>query len=195
MIEPAQVGVVVLAAGAASRFGSQKLLARFRGRPLLQHVLDTVGKIEPAEVVVVLGGDAEPVIAGLEWHGEHIVVNPDPSRGLSSSLRIGVAALGGRCAAALIVLGDQPLLRGDVVVRLLEAAAPGGPPVVVPRYDGGGGANPVLIARRGWGLAESATGDRGLGPLLAADPDLTVEVPVEGSNPDVDTPAELEALT
>ena len=54
--------------------------------------------------------------------------------------------------------------------------------------------NPVLLLPAGWPLVARLTGDRGLGPLLAADPDRVVRVAVPGANPDVDTPADLAAL-
>ena len=61
----------------------------------------------------------------------------------------------------------------------------------MPRYDDDAARNPVLLGRSAFGLAAEATGDRGLGPVLAAHPELVREVPVAGSNPDVDTPADL----
>ena len=189
--ESASVSAVVLAAGAASRFGSVKLLAELGGRPVLQHVLDAVDAQGLAEVVVVLGDDAEAIERAIEWHGERRVRNPDPGRGLSSSLSVGLDSISSTATAALIVLGDQPGLRADTVGALL--AQPDDPtrPVVVPRYDDDAARNPVLIGRPAFGLAAEARGDRGLGPVLAAHPEIVMEVPVTGSNPDVDTPADL----
>ena len=187
----AGVSAVVLAAGAASRFGGVKLLAELGGRPVLQHVLDAVGAQGFAEIVVVLGDDAEAIERAIAWRGERRVRNPDPGRGLSSSLSVGLDSISPTATAALIVLGDQPGLRADTVGALL--AQPDDPtrPVVVPRYDDDAARNPVLIGRPAFGLAVEANGDRGLGPVLAAHPELVMEVPVTGSNPDVDTPADL----
>ena len=67
-------------------------------------------------------------------------------------------------------------------------------PVIVPRYADGGGGNPVLLREAAFELVDEASGDRGLGPLLASDPDLVLEVPVGGANPDIDTPDDLRAL-
>ena len=64
---------------------------------------------------------------------------------------------------------------------------------MVPRYVGGGGANPSWSCP-GWPLVADASGDRGLGPILAAHPALVAEVDLGGSNPDVDTPADLAEL-
>jgi CTP:molybdopterin cytidylyltransferase MocA len=64
----------------------------------------------------------------------------------------------------------------------------------MPRYREGGGPNPLLIHRSAWSLAREARADRGLGPVLRGHPELLVRVDVEGSNPDIDTPEDLEAI-
>ena len=189
-----RVGALVLAAGASERFGSVKALARLDGLPLLQRVLDTVAAVGFGDVVVVLGDAAEQIEAAITWRGERRVRNPDPGAGLSSSLRVGMAALAEGAEAVLVLLGDQPLVRAHAIEALLAAPCDGARPVVVPRYAGGGGANPVLIARAAWPLALEAAGDRGLGPVLRAHPGLVHEVTVPGENPDVDTPGDLAAL-
>jgi hypothetical protein len=65
---------------------------------------------------------------------------------------------------------------------------------VAPRYVGGGGSNPVLVLAAGRRWIDEATGDRGLGPILAGHPELVAEVELGGSNPDVDTRADLVEL-
>jgi molybdenum cofactor cytidylyltransferase len=190
------IAAVVLAAGAASRFGSPKALARLDGRPILEHVLDAVREAGIGEVVVVLGHFADEIEDGITWLDEHIVRNPDP-RHLSSSLQVGVAAaaaLDPPPRAALIVLGDQPRTRPEVIRALIAAARSSELPVVIPRYADGGGANPVLLRASAFELVDEATGDRGLGPVLADNDDLVLEVPVPGSNPDIDTPSDLQRL-
>jgi molybdenum cofactor cytidylyltransferase len=191
-----RVAAVVLAAGAASRFGSPKALARLEGRPILEHVLDAVREAGIGEVIVVLGTNADEIEERIDWLDEQLVRNPDP-RHLSSSLQVGidaVAAIDPPVHAAVIVLGDQPRTRPEVIRALLAAARSGDRPVVVPRYADGGGANPVVLMADAFELVDDATGDRGLGPVLASDPDLVIEVPVAGSNPDIDTPDDLARL-
>jgi CTP:molybdopterin cytidylyltransferase MocA/SAM-dependent methyltransferase len=187
----AAITAVVLAAGAASRFGGVKLLAEVRGKPVLQHVLDAIDAAGLTDVVVVLGTDAETIEAAIDWRGERRVRNPEPERGLSSSVAIGLAAVPEDAAGALIVLGDQPGIRPESVGALLEQAGDPANPVVVPRYADDAGRNPVLLDRAAFPLAAEATGDRGLGPVLSAHADLVREVPLEGANPDVDTRADL----
>ena len=191
-----RTAAIVLAAGASSRFGSPKALARLEGRPLLEHVLDAVREAGIGRIVVVLGHAADEIEERIDWLDETLVRNPDP-RHQSSSLQVGLAAveeLEPPVDAVVVVLGDQPRTRPEVIRALVAASRSTDRPVIVPRYEEGGGANPVLIRREAFDLVDEAQGDRGLGPLLAERDELVEEVDVEGSNPDVDTRADLAAL-
>ena len=185
------ITAVVLAAGAASRFGGVKLLAPLGGRPVLQHVLDALDGAGLTDVVVVLGDDAEAIETAIDWRDERRVSNPDPARGLASSVAIGLAAVPASAAGALLVLGDQPVISPETIRIVLDQPADSARPVVVARYADDSARNPVLVGREAFPLVAEATGDRGLGPVLAAHAELVREVAVGGSNPDVDTPADL----
>ena len=186
---------VVLAAGAASRFGGAKLLAPLGGRPVLQHVLDALAAAGIDHVVVVLGDDAAEIEGGIAWRTERRVRNPDPGRGLSSSVRVGIAAAsaGHGPDAILVALGDQPAISADAIRRLRQAADVTDRPIVVARYEGDSARNPVLLRPPAFTLVEETSGDRGLGPLIAAHPKLVEEVHMPGENPDVDRPEDLAA--
>jgi molybdenum cofactor cytidylyltransferase len=188
---------IVLAAGASSRFGSQKLLAPLGGRPVLQHVLDSLAAAGMDDVVVVLGRDADAVEREIRWRAERRTVNPRPQDGLSSSLRVGLDAVAEDPAvdAVLIALGDQPTLRPETVRAVVDAAVSTPRPFVRARYAADDAPNPVLVRRSAWALAAGLSGDRGLGPLLAARRDQVTEVAVGGSNPDIDTHDDLERLS
>ncbi len=192
----AAVTAVVLAAGAGSRFGGGKLLAPLEGRPVLQHVLDALAAAGIDDVVVVLGDDAAGVEAAVRWRSERRVCNPDPARGLASSLQVGLAAAGEGSVvppeAALIVLGDQPELRREAIEAIV--AAGDGTHAIVPQYEHDRGRNPVLLPAGLWSVALGLTGDQGLGGWLAAHPEQVREVPLAGANPDIDRRADLAEL-
>ena len=185
---------LVLAAGAATRFGSDKLAAPLEDRPLLDHVLDALRAV-PLEEIVVVTRRERPIPPSGDLR---VVVNPAPEDGLSSSLRLGLAAIaelaGPPAQAVLVALGDQPRIDPSVMRQLLAAARTGDWPVVIPAYDRDGSPNPVLLLRAAFALADEALGDRGLGPVLAIHPELVHAVPVRGANPDVDTQADLARL-
>jgi len=187
---------IVLAAGAGRRFGGGKLLALIDGRPMLQHVLDALAEAGIEDPVVVVGEDAAALDRAITWRGARRVANPEPERGLSSSLQLGWSTAMGVepvPGAALVVLGDQPLLDPAVISTLLAQPPDPARPVVVGRH-GDGARNPVRLEPAAASLVAAATGDRGLGPLLEARPELVRVVDVGGANPDVDRPADLAAL-
>ena len=188
---------VILAAGAGSRFGGGKLLARVDGAPLLAHVVDAARGAGLTPLVVVLSAETARHAPALGIAAAEIVSNPDPGRGQSSSLRLGLAAAAAAqppVDAAVILLGDQPLVRPTTIRRLLEALGEPGEDVALTAYAEGGGPNPVALRRAAFPLAAEASGDRGLGPLLAGRPGLHRAIPVPGSNPDIDTPEDLARL-
>ena len=87
----------------------------WRGRPLLQYVVD-VAAAELDDNVLVVGPEAEAVLAALDLPGSvRVVVNADAAEGQSTSLRAGLAAMGVDAPAALVLLGDQPTVRADAV--------------------------------------------------------------------------------
>jgi CTP:molybdopterin cytidylyltransferase MocA len=202
-LQRSNLAVIILAAGAGTRFSDApgaKLLAPIAGRPILEHVLAAVRAFGPAESIVVLGSGADTVERSIEWAGESRVLNPEPERGIGSSIQVGFDALvtDGSIEGAFIVLGDQPRLRPAVLEVLTDhaaSAAPEGSPIIVPQYaDDPGPRNPVLLLRAAWPLIDDLSGDAGLGPLIAARPDLVIQVPVAGVMPDVDEPHDVAAL-
>lgn len=200
----AAVGGLVLAAGLGRRWGGAKLAAPFEGRPLLAHVLDAVrfaldeGTLATAVVVIPAGPDAPPEASLLrrlaEERGMSVVVNDDPAAGLARSLRLGLAALeASPVEAGIVLLGDQPRTRLDVIRALVAKWRRSHSPILVPRYGRVPG-NPVVVGREVWALARRLRGDSGMRAVARRHPELLADLYVGGANPDVDRPADLEAL-
>lgn len=202
MIDVRDAAAVILAAGAGSRFGGGKVQASLEGRPLLAHVLTAAREADIGRLVVVLGRDAGAVLDAVHRDDPAalervlIALNPAPGRGLATSIRLGFRAATAAPAPAgvLLLLGDQPRVRAEVLRALCGAMAPASALAVVPRYADDSTPNPVLLLPAGWPLVARLAGDRGLGPLLAAESTRLVQVPVRGRNPDVDTPNDLAVL-
>ena len=103
-----QVAAIILAAGAATRFGSPKQLARIGERTMLESVVDLARRTELRPILVV-------VPPGLAVPADVVpVVNGEPAAGLSRSLRMGLAAVPAEVGAAVILLGDQPTMTAQV---------------------------------------------------------------------------------
>lgn len=192
------VSAVVLAAGAGSRFGDRpagKLLADLGGRPVVVHVLAALGDAPVDETVVVVGADADKLRGVCERYGARIVENPEWAEGQSTSVRAGLNAVRPEARAAVVLLGDQPLVGAGAVERLV-AAFEGGAKVAVATY-GGRRRNPVLFARKVWTrLLEGLTGDEGARAVLRMHPEWVTEVPCDDvADPaDVDTSEDLKRV-
>jgi len=189
------VSAVVLAAGAGSRFGGGKLLARLGGQPLIAAVLGNLRDAPVDEVIVVIGADAERLREVCEQYGVRTVKNEVWERGQSTSVLAGLRACGEKARAAVLLLGDQPFVGAEAVERLV-AAFVGGAKVAVATY-GRRRRNPVLFSREVWPLLEAElAGDEGARSVLRRHPELVVEVPCEdvGDPADVDTREDLRRL-
>lgn len=124
--------------------------------------------------------------ARLRW-----IRNAFPERGMSLSLRLGIGAMGEGVSAALILLGDQPRVPPKTIGALL--AARGDRPIVAAFADEVP-APPLLVERTHFHLIEGLSGDLGLRELLREHPELVTKVPVRAHAPDIDRPADLEAI-
>ena len=188
------IAAIVLAAGASTRMGRQKLtLPMTGGRPLVRLTVEQVLAAGLDEVVVVVGGDAEAVAAALATLPVRVAVNPHYAEGQSTSLRAGLDAIRPGTDAAVVALGDQPLPDPDVIRRLVAAFRTTGRPIAVPVYRNGRG-NPVLFGATLFGELRGVTGDQGGRGVIARDPARVAEVPVDMAMPaDIDTPEDYEA--
>jgi CTP:molybdopterin cytidylyltransferase MocA len=165
---------VVLAAGAATRFGSPKQ------EVLLEPVLERVRASSVDGVIVVLGAHQVETSA-------RTVHCPDWERGPGASLRCGLQALPDEADAAVVVLGDGPDISPQAVDRVLAAWRDTRAPVVAATY-GGTRLHPVVLARGAWSRIPDE-GARGLDAVLVpcddlgspGDVDLADQVPRNGS--------------
>ncbi len=203
-VTPLHLGVVVLAAGAGSRFSSipgEKLTAPLDDGTVLGHVLQAVRTYGPEMTIVVLGDGAARIEETITWSDEVRVRNKAPGQGISSSLAVGIEALASSPApldGTFVVLGDQPRLRPATLDALAQAAGGAAAAerlLIVPRYTADPGPrNPVLIRSSAWPMVQELRGDHGLAPLIALHPELVLDVPIDAEMPDVDRPEDLERL-
>jgi molybdenum cofactor cytidylyltransferase len=190
-----KIGAVVLAAGASSRMGSDKLLTELGGQAMVRRVVEAVLGSEASPVIVVTGHKAEAVREALPGHSVRFINNPDFPSGLSSSLKLGLKALPEDCDGAVIVLGDMPAVTPALIDKLIGAFAPAEGRALCVATHGGKRGNPVLFARRFFEEIESIEGDVGARGLIGAYPDLVCEVEADSDAPliDIDTPEDLAA--
>jgi CTP:molybdopterin cytidylyltransferase MocA len=173
-----RIAAVVLAAGAATRFGSPKQ------ELLLPTVVERVASSPVEEIVVVEG--AYDLRETLTHARVRLVACPEWERGPGASLRCGLAALGEDVEAAVVVLADGPGLAPEAVTRVIGSWRTDGGDVVAASYGGVRG-HPLLVARPLWaGIPDD--GLRVVRPRLVPCDDL-------GDPGDIDTPDDLAAST
>jgi molybdenum cofactor cytidylyltransferase len=185
---------VVTAAGSAERFGGKKLLTPIDGEPLLDHTIDALLDGGVAEVIVVVGrdgrADLERDVNAMLDPRVRAVENPDPSRGMFSSIQEGVAQAQGD--AILVMPGDMPFVSAETV-RAVLAAYEREPSIVSPRYRGKRGHPVALPASLRDEIREARAGST-LHDVIHAHPDMRRDVDVDdaGVTHDVDRLDDLE---
>ena len=144
-----RIGAVLLAAGEGRRMGGvAKPLIRLQGVPLIKRHLIALSGAGVDEVAVVTGFEREAVEAQVQEFPVTLAHNAAYAEGQQGSVRTGLAALGGRFDAVLVVLADQPLIGANDLTELIAAykksAKREGGMVLVPVVNGQRG-NPILL--------------------------------------------------
>lgn len=130
------VAGIVLAAGASTRMGRNKLFVELDGESLLRRAVRLVSGAGLDPVIVVLGHDAERARDELAGVSCEPVLNPDYERGVNTSVRAGIRAVLDRAAAAVVVLADMPLVTSDMIAALVEHYRHSDAPLVISDYEG-----------------------------------------------------------
>lgn len=185
--------VLVLAAGAASRFGSPKQLARLQGQTLLQRAVALGTGIAGQAVTVVLGAHAAAIAPSLRGHAAGVVINRRWEEGLASSLRAGVARLPGSAPGVLLLLADQAAVTDFDLRRLVWSWRQQPDYIVAASYAGHSGV-PAIFPPHCFPAILELRGDVGARALLSRMADRVVRVPMPGAAIDVDTPEDLQHL-
>jgi len=185
---------LVLAGGAGRRFGGGKLLADWRGRPLVVWAVEIALAAPVDDVVVVVGCRSAEVRAALVALTDprlRIVEAHDWDDGLSASLRAGVAALPQEANSVAIFLGDMPLVDPASVAPLFHAVEAG--PVAARLDHLDGPAHPIVLGRALFADLLQTRGDRGARSILVGRDDVAVFVTTDDRAIfDVDRPEDLD---
>lgn len=160
-----QVAAIVLAAGGSTRMGQFKQLLPIGGQSMVRRVTEAVCAADLAQVVVVVGAQAEAVTKALASLPVDIVVNEAWVAGMSTSMKTGLRALHSEVQATLIVLADQPALTPSLLKALVDRYYATGARVIAPFYQGRRG-NPVLFDRALFSELLAVEGDQGGRALL-----------------------------
>ena len=141
------IRAIILAAGESRRMGTQKLLLPFRGKTIIENVVDNVLLSGISDIVVVSGADHEAIYSALQDRPVRLVYNENFRDGMFSSVKCGVDALPEEPAAFMLFLGDQPFIPVEVIHLVAEAWYHSKRGIIIPVYNGFRG-HPILIDGR-----------------------------------------------
>ena len=188
------VVAILLAAGSATRFGSDKLLhALPHDVPIAVQAARHLKAVFESGVLVVVRPDATALSDLLRKEGCEVVPCERAAEGMGASLACGVRAANAASAADgyLVALGDMPFIRASSIAAVRDALA-GGASLAAPYFRGRRG-HPVGISATFASELESLRGDEGAKKILSANASNIVKVPVgdPGVIRDIDTPGDL----
>src|SRR5271156_1360056 len=175
------VSAVILAAGTSARMGRPKQLLPLGGTTVLARAIENVRSDGVDEMVLVLGASAEaihrqlprsPLEALRAWFTQAY------AQGMASALREGLSPLDPQSAAALIILGDQPLVRPQTLRQIMAGYHQSGARIVIPSHRGKRG-NPVLLGRPVFPEVMALEGDTGCRAIFGNHLDAILKVEVE----------------
>jgi molybdenum cofactor cytidylyltransferase len=154
------IGAVVLAAGAATRYGQPKQLLDYHGQPFVRVIAENALKAGLTPVIVVCGAYGPEVSQVLDGLPVFITHNPDWQTGQSSSLKVGIRQLPAKNGGAIFLLADQPQVSVELLRALVERHSQDLPAVLAP-YVFDQRANPILFDRITFKDLSELTGDTG----------------------------------
>lgn len=188
-----KLACLLTAAGSGSRFGEDKLLLQVAGRPMGVRALEVLSSAPFDLRVLVTSEDKGYLIDAAKGLGYAVVINPDPARGMSSSVRLGTEHIvhTGAYDGILYAVADQPHLTAATVERLIKAFEDSPDRIWAPEASGKRG-NPVLFPASLFEELLAVTGDRGGRQVIAAHSELlrTVSAAPEELK-DIDTKEDL----
>lgn len=198
-VNPEQPNIegIVLAAGLSSRMGRPKLLLEIDGVPLFARVIRAALGSRLGHVIVVLGPSLQlpPELKDLsETLRLQVATNPHPERGMSTSVRTGLAELSPSASGVMVLLADQPWLTSKVIDTLIDSFSIHREKIIAPTIHGRR-SNPVVFPRKFLKELEKVTGDTGGKSVLNRNAGSVVLIEMGSfyNDADLDTPDDVVA--
>jgi molybdenum cofactor cytidylyltransferase len=189
------VSGLILGAGASQRLGQPKQLLPFGDTTMLGWVVKQAAQASALdEVVVVLGRAADEIRAQVDFGGAKVVENPVFGEGCSSSYRAGIAAVSPTSDAIMIVLGDQPGIRPEIIDRVATEWRTTNNQIALCSYQGKKG-HPMIFAASFFEQLIGLHGDKAAWKLIDANPEMVQLIEIDLPFPDdINTLEDFERL-
>ena len=179
---------IILAAGESSRMGRNKMLLPYGDKLIITSVIDKARESGIKNIILVLGAFRDDISKTVSDEDINIVFNNDYREGMLSSVQCGFRNLPGNCRAAMIFLGDQPMVPAEVCPKIISEYKKTGTGIVMPAYNNKRG-HPVLIDIKYRNDIFKLNPDIGLRELMALHPDDIKEIDIKNQDilKDIDT--------
>ena len=180
---------IVLAAGGSVRMGTKKMLLPYRGMTIIEKVIENVLASGIDRVLVVTGSGKDEIVKVIRRLPVEQCYNENWKEGMLSSVKCGFRSLPEKCSAAMVFLGDQPMIHTATIEEVIYAYLKSGKGIIMPVYKKKRG-HPLLIDIKYTDELEKLNPDEGLRMLAHKFPVDVLEV--ETDDPavlkDIDTP-------
>ncbi len=178
------------------RLGCPKQLLPYRGKSLIQHVVEVAIASVCDPVLVVVGANGDRMQAELDSYPMRLVHNADWQQGMATSIRAGITALQTEhadIAAVVLMVCDQPLVSTSVINQLVEQYQQGDWRIVASDYAGLWGV-PALFDRSLFIELSQLQGDTGARKIIQTYRGQTGAIANPAGAIDVDTLADYQRL-
>jgi molybdenum cofactor cytidylyltransferase len=179
---------IILAAGKSERMGTNKLLLPFHGKPMINKVIDHVQQSEVDHIWIVLGAFRDDMLAAIRDLPVNHCFNADYEQGMFTSVQCGFRNMPSSADAAIVYLGDQPMIPAEVTRKIIRAFGQSDKGILIPVYRGRKG-HPVLIAKKYKVIIDTLFAPEGMHTFMEKyrEDILEVEVQTPGILRDIDT--------
>lgn len=176
------IWAIILAAGESKRMGRPKLLLPFGNSTIIETIVSNATESKADEILVILGSGAENIAEKIKGQHAKTSVNPNFRQGMLSSIQWGFEALPEDTRAALIMLGDQPMVSSSIIDKVIDAYEQAEKSIVLPVYNKRRG-HPLLIDMKHREEVNRLSPDVGLRALVHNHTEDILEVAVD--TPDI----------
>lgn len=166
---------VVLAAGESRRMGQPKMLLPFRGKPMIEHIIENIRTAGLEDIIVVIGAEKEKLPVLLQKLSVNFCVNNEYRQGMLSSVICGIMNLPENVSAMLIFPGDQPLISPDTIAAVVKRSISTDKGIIIPVFKNRRG-HPVLIDAKYRSAILNLNPEEGLRSLAASHPEDVCEI-------------------
>jgi molybdenum cofactor cytidylyltransferase len=184
----AELWAIILAGGESKRMKAPKMLLPFKGKTIIEKVVENVTASNVKNTLVVLGAEYEAILRVISGLQVKSCFNENYKEGMLSSVKCGFRNLPDDFEAALVFQGDQPMIPPETVNKVITAYWKSGKGIVIPVFSKKRG-HPLLIDRKYRSEVEKLNPDDGLRSLASKFSDDILEVNVESQEilKDIDT--------